>query len=77
MERAETPAGMEAEGGPEWGGHISELAQKADALGIILENAGRDLPPHVLQKIEDEMISAKAHLDEALQSARGAGKSER
>ncbi len=77
MERAETPAGMETEGGPEWGGHISELAQKADALGIILENAGRDLPPHVLQKIEDEMISAKAHLDEALQSARGAGKSER
>jgi hypothetical protein len=69
MERAETFAAMEAEG-PGWGGHIYELTQKTGALRSILANPGCDLPPHVLQKIEDEMISAKAHLDEALRSAR-------
>ncbi|MGA2731238.1 MAG: MBL fold metallo-hydrolase [Syntrophobacteraceae bacterium] len=70
MQRAETFAAMQTEG-PGWGGRISELAQKTDALRSILANPGSDLPPHVLQRIEDEMISAKAHLDEALQSARG------
>jgi len=70
MERAETFAELETEG-PGWGGHIYELAQKTGALRSILANPDRDLPPHVLQRIEDEMIAAKAHLDEALQSARG------
>ncbi len=68
MQRGEAFAAMETEG-PGWGGHISELAQKTDALRNILADPGRDLPPHVLQRIEDEMISAKAHLDEALQNA--------
>jgi hypothetical protein len=70
MQRAETFAAVETEG-PGWGGHISELAQKIDALRGILADPGFDLPPHVLQRIEDEMISAKAHLDEALQNAQG------
>ena len=69
MHRAETFAAMETEA-PGWGGHLSELGQKIDALRGILADPGCDLPPHVLQKIEDEMISAKAHLDEALRSAR-------
>jgi metallo-beta-lactamase family protein len=76
MERTEKPSGMEADEGPGWSTHISELAQKADALGSILANIGRDLPPHVLQRIEDEMVSAKVHLDEALQNARGEVKGE-
>jgi metallo-beta-lactamase family protein len=70
MQRAETFAAMETEA-PGWGRHISELAQKTDALRSILANPGCDLPPHVLQRIEEEMISAKAHLDEALQNAQG------
>jgi metallo-beta-lactamase family protein len=73
IQRAETFAAMQTEG-PGWGGHVSELAQKTDALRSILANPDRDLPPHVIQRIEDEMISAKAHLDEALQSARGRAK---
>jgi metallo-beta-lactamase family protein len=60
---------MEGEA-PEWFKRISELARTADALRNALATPGVDLPPHVLQRIEDEMISAKAHLDDALQSAR-------
>jgi metallo-beta-lactamase family protein len=69
-------AGVSAEvepGGPRWREYISRLAQRAEALGAILGNSALDLPPHVLQRIEDEMISAQAHLDEALQSAGGKG----
>jgi metallo-beta-lactamase family protein len=65
-------AGAAAEIEPRWREYISRLAQKAAALGAILGSPARDLPPHVLQRIEDEMTSAQAHLDEALQSARGA-----
>ena len=68
FEQAGAAAGVEA-GGPRWREYISRLAQKAEALGSILENPPLDLPPHVLQRIEDELISAQAHLDEALQSA--------
>jgi metallo-beta-lactamase family protein len=60
-------------GGPRWREHISGLTQKTETLGAILGSPGRDFPPHVLQRIEDEMMSAQAHLDEALQSARGKG----
>ena len=68
MEPAEKPAETEAEL-TVWGRYISELVQKADALRSILARPGQDLPPHVLQRIEDEMISATTHIDEALQSA--------
>jgi metallo-beta-lactamase family protein len=69
IERIGTPAEMEAEA-PGWVGYISELAQKAEALRRILATPGLDLPPHVLQRVEDETISAKAHLDQALQCVR-------
>ena len=86
VERIEAPAGADGAGlarerpletqVPGLDGYILALVQRTDALRIILANAGRDLPPHVLHRIEDEMISAKAHLDEALQSARGTASSE-
>jgi metallo-beta-lactamase family protein len=53
------------------GEFFADLARKADALRQILQNPARGLSPHVLQRIEEEMISAKAHLDEALRSAGG------
>lgn len=55
---------------PVLGDYLAELARKADALRELLGGAGGELPAHVLQRIEDEMISARTHLDEALQSAR-------
>ncbi len=61
--------GVNSEQETGWGGHIAGLAQKIDALRRILATPGCDIPPHVLERIEDELISAKAHLDEALQSA--------
>ena len=70
IERAEK-AGETDTDGSKWRGYISKLAQKAEALDKILGDPGLDLPPHVLQRIEEEMISAQAHLEEALQSARG------
>ncbi len=70
IERAGAAAEVETEGA-KWRGYISKLAQKAEALDKILGDPGLDLPPHVLQRIEEEMISAQAHLEEALQSARG------
>jgi metallo-beta-lactamase family protein len=70
LERAGAAPELET-GGPKWRGYISKLAQKAEALGKILGDPALDLPPHVLQRIEEEMISARTHLDEALQSARG------
>ncbi len=68
IERAEKPAGIEVEL-TAWDRHISELVQKADALRGLLAKPGRDLPASILQRIEDEMISAASHLDEALQCA--------
>ncbi len=68
FERAGVAAEVEP-GGPRWREYVSRLARGVEALGAVLETPARDLPPHVLQRIEDEMISAQAHLDEALQSA--------
>jgi metallo-beta-lactamase family protein len=65
-------AGVAAEiekGEPGWREYIARVTQKAEALRAVLENPALELPPHVLQRIEDEMISAQTHLDEALQSA--------
>ncbi len=56
-------------GAPWWRETISRLAQKTEELGALLGNPATELPPHVLQRIEDEMVSAQAHLDEALESA--------
>jgi metallo-beta-lactamase family protein len=60
--------------GPKWPEYIARLIKNAEALGAILGNRAQGLPPHVLQTIQDEMASAQAHLDEALQSARGKGR---
>jgi metallo-beta-lactamase family protein len=51
--------------------YLEELAQKADALRTLLAGAKAGLPPHVLQTIEEEMASARSHLEDALSSARG------
>ncbi len=56
-------------GAPPWREYISRLAQKTEALGALLGNPAIELPPHLLQRIEDEMMSAQTHLDEALESA--------
>lgn len=50
--------------------YLAELAQKADALRSLLAAGSAELPDHVLRRIEDEMLSARTHLDEALQCAR-------
>ena len=69
IERGAVPQQLEA-GAPVLFDYLVELAKRADALRNILSGAGAQLPAHVLQRIEDEMISARTHLDEALQSAR-------
>ena len=69
MERVGKPAEIITQA-PLLGDHISEISRKAEALRTILAGAGAELPSHVLQRIEDEMASARAHLEEALQSAR-------
>ena len=63
--------------GPKWSGYMTKLAQKAEVLSKILENPDFHLPPHVLQKIEEEMISAQAHLDAALRSAQAKEETDR
>jgi metallo-beta-lactamase family protein len=68
FERAGAAAELEA-GGLAWREYISRLEKRAEALGAILGSSSTALPPHVLQRIEDELISAQGHLDEALQSA--------
>ncbi|MDR3569194.1 MAG: MBL fold metallo-hydrolase [Syntrophobacteraceae bacterium] len=67
IEPGEKPAPIDSKA-PAPGACIAEIAQKADALKNLLDAA--ELPVHVLRRIEDEMLSARAHLDEALQSAR-------
>ena len=69
LERAGAAAVVETMG-PKWSGYMSKLAQKAEVLSKILESPDFHLPPQVLQKIEEEMISAQAHLDAALRNAR-------
>ncbi|MGC8491417.1 MAG: MBL fold metallo-hydrolase RNA specificity domain-containing protein [Syntrophobacteraceae bacterium] len=69
LERGAKPPELVKEA-PALGDTLAELAQKADALRNLLAGAGTGLPPHVLQRIEEEMVSARAHLDEALQSVR-------
>jgi metallo-beta-lactamase family protein len=51
--------------------YLEELAQKADALRTLLAGEQAELPAHVLQRIEEEMASARSHLEDALSSARG------
>ncbi len=63
--------------GPKWSGYMTRLAQKAEVLGKILENPDFHLPPHVLQEIEEEMISAQAHLDAALRNAQAKQQADR
>jgi metallo-beta-lactamase family protein len=67
---AKATAPMEAEI-PVWGRYILDLTQKADSLGNILANPALTLSQYALHTIEDEMIAAKAHLDEALRAATG------
>ena len=69
IEPAEKPAELEAQP-PALGDYLAEFAGKADALRNLLAGDAARLPPHVLRRIEDEIASARAHLDEALQSAR-------
>jgi metallo-beta-lactamase family protein len=72
LEQAGAAAGLD-EGGPAWREYISRLQRKAESLAAVLDNPSLDLPPHILQRIEDELASAQIHLDDALQSAGGKG----
>ena len=76
LQRAGAAAVVETMG-PKWSGYMSKLAQKAEVLSKILENPDFHLPPHVLQKIEEEMISAQAHLDAALRNAQAKEETDR
>jgi metallo-beta-lactamase family protein len=48
---------------------ISRLEKRAAALAAVLGKPSPGLPPHILQRIEDEISSAQAHLEDALQIA--------
>jgi len=63
--------------GPKWRGYISKLAQKTEVLGKILDNPDLELPPNVLHEIEEEMISAQAHLEAAWESAQAKQEADR
>ncbi len=67
IERAEKPEGIPMQA-PAMSDSLAELIRKADLLRNIL--VGSALPAHLIHRIEDEMASARAHLDDALQSAR-------
>jgi metallo-beta-lactamase family protein len=51
-----------------WRGYLANLAQKAEEIRSALERLPEGLPPHVLQRVEEELASAGGHLDEALRS---------
>jgi metallo-beta-lactamase family protein len=53
---------------PTWREYVAKLLQKAEEIRRVLEDAGKPVSPHMIQRLEDELISAEAHLDEALQS---------
>lgn len=68
IERGMAPAAV---GEPRWRRLLAELYRKSDEIRSLLQDPLRELPPHVLQRIEEELASAEAHLDEAARSAPG------
>jgi len=70
-----TPTALESSavspetGEPGWRGYLAGLLRKAEEIRTFLEDAGEPPPPHIVQRLEDELISAEAHLDEALRNA--------
>lgn len=55
-------------GEPAWRANLALLLRKAAEIRSALESPTRPLPPHVIQRIEEELLSAEAHLGEALQN---------
>ncbi len=53
---------------PGWRGNVAKLIQKAEILRSLMEGAPGPVPPHLVQRLEEELSSAESHLDEALQS---------
>ncbi len=68
IERGTAPAAV---GEPRWRRLLAELYRKSDEIRSLLHDPLRELPPHVLQRIEEELASAEAHLDEAARSVSG------
>ncbi|MCE5336026.1 MAG: MBL fold metallo-hydrolase [Desulfobacteraceae bacterium] len=51
-----------------WRLYLQQLLGKAERIRNVLESSGPSLPPHVAQRIEEELQSAERHLDETLAS---------
>jgi metallo-beta-lactamase family protein len=64
----ERPAVFPEAGEPRWRGYVAKLLRKTEEIRNVLEDSGSQVAPHEMQRLEEELISAEAHLDEALQS---------
>lgn len=66
-----TPTGIEfaaapPAGEPKWRRYLTTLVRKTDEIRNILDVPGRPVPAHMVQKLEEELVSAQAHIDEVL-----------
>ncbi len=55
-------------GEPAWRANLALLLRKAAEIRNALESSTRPVPQHVIQRIEEELLSAEGHLGEALQN---------
>jgi metallo-beta-lactamase family protein len=65
----ERPAVSPETGEAKWPNRLAELLKKIEEIRAFLQDAGKPPAPHVVQRLEDELASAEAHLDEALRNA--------
>lgn len=61
-------AAVRAAGEPKWRKNIAELLRRAEKIRSILEDPRQEIPPHIVQRLEEEIASAEGHLEEALQN---------
>lgn len=52
---------------PVWRARLSGLLRKAEVLEAALKDPARPLAPHLQQQLEDELLSAEAHLEDILE----------
>lgn len=65
-EGIEYAPGMPAAGEPKWRRYVTTLLRRTEEVRNILETPARPVPAHLVQRLEEELASAQAHLEVAL-----------
>jgi len=59
---------LRAVGEPGWRARLAGLLRKAEEIRATLEKPARPIPAHMVRHMEEELLSAERHLEEALES---------